>query len=215
MSDRCYWCGERATGRDHIPPKGFYPPGTRNNLITVPACVAHNQGVSAMDERMRFFVQSVAENAVASTAFEGATVRGMISPRNRAFLKKVLSELSPATLDGTPATSGKVDAGEVEIFSERLARGLHFRHYGELLRGRIAVTNTHFLFPNRDNRPGIMALEEMVPHLSKGDVTNPCVFEYCYGKTVEPGGNGFLLKAQFYRNVTFYVLALDLTTPLA
>jgi hypothetical protein len=166
--------------------------------------------MSAMDERIRFFVQSVAENAVASTAFEGATVRGMISPRNRAFLKKILSELSPVTVDGTPATSGTVDAGELELFSERLARGLHFRHYGELLRGKTSVTNTHFVFPNRDNRPGIMALEEMLPHLSNGEHTDPSVFEYWYGKTVEEGGRGFLLTALFYQTVGFYVMALDL-----
>jgi hypothetical protein len=66
------------------------------------------------------------------------------------------------------------------------------------------------VLPGHDNRPGIMALEEMAHALSHGGQTDPRVFEYWYGKTIESGGRGFFLKAQFYQTVTFYVLALDL-----
>jgi hypothetical protein len=168
----CYWCGGPPAGNDHIPPKGFYPPGTRKNLITVPACRVHNQDFKLLDERMRFYIQSVAENEIGEVGFGGATLRGMLNPAGRGFLKKVLSEMRPATLDGKPAVSGQVQAGDVELFSERLARGLHFKHYGEPLRGQIATTNTHMVLPGHDNRPGIMALEEMAHALSHGGQTD-------------------------------------------
>ena len=49
----CYFCGNVATGVEHVPPKCFFPRGKRDNLITVPSCDAHNQEKSKEDEYIR------------------------------------------------------------------------------------------------------------------------------------------------------------------
>lgn len=49
----CYFCGEKATGVEHIPPKSFFPKGKRQNLITVDSCDIHNQEKSKEDEYIR------------------------------------------------------------------------------------------------------------------------------------------------------------------
>ena len=35
-------CDELAVGREHVPPKCFFPESLRTNLVTVPSCAAHN-----------------------------------------------------------------------------------------------------------------------------------------------------------------------------
>ena len=206
----CYWCGNQATSDDHVPPKGFYPTALRKNLITVPSCTEHNTGFHQLDERMRFYIQAVSETPIAEEAFTGATIRGLLKPEAPGFLKKIVSSMRTALVDGKPGVSGSVEAGDVEKFSERLARGIHFWHYKSQLKGKIFLTNTHMVHLNVNVSPGILALEEMVQHLQKGQVTHDQVFRYWYGKVKEPGGEGFLFKAVFYETVGFYVTAIDL-----
>ncbi|AXH64146.2 MULTISPECIES: hypothetical protein [Providencia] len=52
--ERCYYCGNPATTREHVPPKCFFPKGS--NLITVPSCEIHNNDKSHIDEIMRVFL---------------------------------------------------------------------------------------------------------------------------------------------------------------
>jgi hypothetical protein len=209
MQDTCYWCGAPATSDDHIPPKGFYPKELRKNLIKVPSCAAHNEEFHLLDERMRYYIQATSEGPVAEQAFADATLRGLLKPKAAGFLKAVVSGMKPALVDGVPGVSAAVGAGDVERFSERLARGIHFRHFKSLLIGKVYLANTHIVHANVDNVPGIKALEEMSPHLTAGDPTDDKVFRYWYGKTIEPGGQGFLMKAVFYETVGFYVMSVD------
>ncbi|HZP59088.1 MAG TPA: hypothetical protein VFB27_02105 [Opitutaceae bacterium] len=169
----------------------------------------HNSGFHCLDERMRFYVQAVAENSVGEAAFADATLRGLLKPEAPGLLKKILVSMRPALADGQLGVCSSVQAGDVEKFSERLARGLHFWHYKTFLKGKISLANTHIVHPNVDVRPAIVALEEMVPNLKTGDITNDQVFRYWYGKTVESNGEGFLLKAVFYESVGFYVMSVE------
>ncbi len=59
MMKDCFYCGNRAMGVDHVPPRSFFPKekdlppavaAVRKNLITVPACDAHNGRYSVDDE---------------------------------------------------------------------------------------------------------------------------------------------------------------------
>jgi len=57
---KCYHCGTEATGYEHIPPKSFFPEGSREELITVPSCDLHNQKKSKDDEYVRMvFLSSI------------------------------------------------------------------------------------------------------------------------------------------------------------
>ncbi len=54
----CYWCGEPATSKEHVPPKCLFPEDKdikpilnetfREHLITVPSCDKHNLSKSMM-----------------------------------------------------------------------------------------------------------------------------------------------------------------------
>ena len=39
---RCYACEFKATTREHVPPKAFFPDGFRDGLVTVSSCDRHN-----------------------------------------------------------------------------------------------------------------------------------------------------------------------------
>ena len=57
MNERiCYFCGNEATTREHVPPKGFFPKNQRRNLITVPSCSIHNTQKSGNDEYFRLLI---------------------------------------------------------------------------------------------------------------------------------------------------------------
>jgi hypothetical protein len=46
----CYYCGERATTREHVPPKGFFSRKANLQLKTVPSCTKHNNAKSHDDQ---------------------------------------------------------------------------------------------------------------------------------------------------------------------
>jgi hypothetical protein len=55
----CYICGttENLT-KDHIPLKGFFPPGDCANLITAPLCCNCHSPFANMDEQMRVWISA-------------------------------------------------------------------------------------------------------------------------------------------------------------
>lgn len=70
--DKCYWCGEKATSREHVPPKclfpedkdikGIYEKSFRKNLITVPSCDKHNLEKSNDDEYLMTHLATLVGN---------------------------------------------------------------------------------------------------------------------------------------------------------
>jgi len=51
QQEKCYFmgCNKTPSGKEHVPPKSFFPKGSRQQLITVPACEAHNNSKSKDD----------------------------------------------------------------------------------------------------------------------------------------------------------------------
>jgi hypothetical protein len=73
---QCYCCEAIATTKDHIPPKCFFPdkkylpsksPDYRSQLVTVPACSAHNNSRSSDDE---YTAAVIVMNSKSYLAFE-------------------------------------------------------------------------------------------------------------------------------------------------
>jgi hypothetical protein len=52
----CVYCGEPATTKDHVPPRGLFLDPPPRNLITVPACLRCNNSASTDDELFRIVV---------------------------------------------------------------------------------------------------------------------------------------------------------------
>jgi hypothetical protein len=90
--ERCAYCDQPATTRDHVPPKKLFTPPLPGNLITVPACDGCNNGASEDDEVFRnelsIMAGSFGESANAAERLQ-PTMRGI--RRNRATLARMVT----------------------------------------------------------------------------------------------------------------------------
>lgn len=123
-AEACAYCGEPATGSDHVPPKNLFD--DRTGLITVPACEKHNNKRSGLDERFReFVVLSAPNNSPAAKAIWQPTLRGLNrNPRRKAEL---ISSAFP--IPGTEIVGALYDASVFHEMIESIARGLYWHHY--------------------------------------------------------------------------------------
>lgn len=122
---RCAYCGEPATGKDHVPPKGLFI-RSGYQMITVPACDAHNTQRSGLDERFREFVMFHvrSEHTPLFTELWERNVRGI--RRNPRKLAEYLGKIR-----WYPKTDQERIYLEAEPFYrgvEWVCRGLYWRH---------------------------------------------------------------------------------------
>src|SRR5712691_521330 len=145
VADICGYCGSAsATTRDHIPPKGIFPPPRPDELITVPSCASCNQGASDSDELFRAYLSLHVGVETPSTGrlWEPA-LRGI--RRNRRLHQRLLTDLERVWLT-TPSgviygqgQRGRWDSEAHDATIERMIRGLYFHHYREVLGNRVRV----------------------------------------------------------------------------
>jgi len=147
----CAYCGALSpTTRDHIPPKGIFPTPRPGDLITVPSCMACNQGASASDESFRAYLSLHVGMDTSSTSrlWTQAALPGI--RRNRPLHRRLLAETQRVWLT-TP--SGVIhshayrllwDSAAHDATNERMIRGLYFHHYGDVLGTRVRVKSHWF-----------------------------------------------------------------------
>lgn len=122
--DTCYACDEPATTKEHAPPKGFFPPGKRQGLITVPSCSIHNCDNAPDVEYVR--------NAVVCHAGLNETGELLIDTAKRSF------DHSPALFSrtfqsfvvrsaGEQVATYKADLNRVRAMMTAVAQALHYR----------------------------------------------------------------------------------------
>ncbi len=83
--ESCYYCGAKATSREHVPPLAIFPQQKdfdgidfRSNLITVPSCEIHNQKKSNDDEFLMACLSGVVGNPPYTTTLTSkANVMGL------------------------------------------------------------------------------------------------------------------------------------------
>ena len=106
----CCFCGRYGKlTKDHIPPKCFFPPDNRSNLITVPACSECNTGSSKDDELLRDLFVSVRESSEHPSAQAVLdTVKRSWQPRERDGLiqwtgnfRYIAERITPVARKGT------------------------------------------------------------------------------------------------------------------
>jgi hypothetical protein len=141
----CYFqgCSERGTTKEHIPPKAFFPPHQRNQLLTVKSCDRHNNKKSLDD---LYVLAQICLNA---------------SPRNSSreiFLKSVLPQLGHnsdalrQTLlrDAQPLPHGvvkyKVDTARVDRFFTALSCGIIYKSCGSALPAEYTIQHVYHNF---------------------------------------------------------------------
>jgi len=199
IKESCYWCSNPATGIEHIPPKGLFPKGHRKNLITVRSCNEHNQELSKIDERMRFYMTSMGgDSEIAKSHFENKAVRGLRRKESRGLAIDIVTSKF-TTAEGN--TLFKEDATNWDSYFEKIIRGLYFYHFKKNLDDR-----THF-FSNRISMLMLSANAHFYYHTIEhkllkywinGNAENKEIFDYKYYYSASE--NQFFIIMKFYEN---------------
>ena len=136
----CAICGQaEATTVDHVPPRGIFPKPRPSDLITVPACFDYNNSASQFDERFSVYLSLHAglDQPETRKLFETKTLRTV--NHNQKLKRTILSEAEEVLLSTpTGIIFGKAHAlnwdseAHTKVI-ERIARGLYFHQYREVL----------------------------------------------------------------------------------
>lgn len=135
----CYFCGNTATTREHVPPRGFFPKSERHNLICVPSCEVHNNERSGEDEYFRMIV------AGAAWEFLPSPVRETIirSVKRKPLLADKLIEQSQRSDDGVLHYDAELP--RIKMVLESIGRGLLFHEFGSVFKAKPSLLVTDLL----------------------------------------------------------------------
>lgn len=147
--DACYYCGKKATTKEHIPPVCFFPKGSKFGLFTVPACDEHNNAKSKDDEYVKVLLTTSADLMLRDDLHPVIDKSERALARSPAFRATVLDDPEPAVVIlpcGTwlPSSSHKIDMTRFFNFFNFFARGLFYHHEKKIWKGAVQVA-PHFL----------------------------------------------------------------------
>jgi hypothetical protein len=132
----CYICGATQNlTKDHIPPKGFFPPDDCENLITAPLCCNCHSPFANMDEQMRVWISAgaAAASEKAKWIWKNKVVNSTFkrSPKLRKFIaEKHFRKMSVETISGpVVADVMTMPQSQVHPFIRRLTKGFLYSFY--------------------------------------------------------------------------------------
>lgn len=205
LPKKCYWCGIELTDetlkREHVPPFTFFPKGFRENLITVPSCVEHNNNYSYLDEKFQVFIKAMGTNGIAVNDFKDRVVRGLEREEKKKFVEELGNKSSYKIIDGQKNLTIEIDHDEAQLFIEKIIRGIYYYHKEEPAKG-IIQSITKFIHRDALNNPALInsLKEDLDPKfMEQGYYKNPKVFNYRYQEI----GEMFILVLNFYDEVEF------------
>lgn len=183
MSERCYLCGcENATTRDHIPPRGFFPPPRPSDLITVPCCAACNAAFSIEDEYFRLVLSSLVGRSPAGDKIWEDRVVPRSLKRLPADVNAILRSIKDAVIQTETgpleAVSFEIDPERAERYVIRLTKGL-LTHYYPSYDYSSCSFDVRFVSPTSANLELLAEYRDMLHFEEKGDR----VFRYRFGLT--------------------------------
>lgn len=193
----CAICGVReATTKDHLPPKAILVKPYPANLITVPACADCNNGAATYDEQFRVYLG-------AAVGDKNPSARKLWKDGSLATLrknKKLVTALSSTMREVEVKTPSGVVLGKrtaclwpvraYEAVVERIARGLYYHHFDEVL-GKRAKCKVNLLY---SVAPQYLDDTASWPTVQIGEM-----FAYRYGRADESPLNS-LWVFEFYQS---------------
>ena len=154
----CAYCGQRATTRDHVPPKILFAKPLPSDMLTVPSGVECNRKYQLHDEYignailMRREIQD--EPSVGDTVDKMMRALGRDSAAGLSHrLLDTVQRVDVNTAAGIFLGSGMafvVDSGRLAFFVRRIIRGLFFTEYGYRVPERVRVGAAFGVDRNRD-----------------------------------------------------------------
>lgn len=199
----CYYCGEKAESKEHVPPKSFFPSGLRKRLITVPSCDKHNSLKSKDDEYVRLFLIGMSKNINNDSCkklkkLQKKSIDSIV--RNPSLLNLIVKEPKYHTQQhDNAAISFLYDQRRVYSFFLSVAKGLYFHHHHAQWSGN-ATIHPHFLISEQSDEM-IEMEESIVSESSCGD--NKEVFYYKVKETEEKTYIGICLYSEFKVSLIF------------
>lgn len=202
----CVYCGNAATTRDHVPPKGIFLEPRPHNLITVPACNECNGGFSEDDEKFRNYVSFAvsADNKFSATneqrrLLDQSAMRGMRrSPKKApapAGLVNILTQEGKRQL-----LTGKISRDVIERVAARIVKAFYF-HECRYIINLACEFEISLMDPFKSDVFGLMRQMPM----KGGSIGGEEIFSYQFGIMI---GNPdvSLWIFDFYRNLKIGVI---------
>jgi hypothetical protein len=143
-------CEDPATTIEHVPPKSFFPPKFRKNLITVPSCKAHNNEKSDDDDYIRTIISLNYENNPESLKLFNTKVLRSLQRNPRVVKDFVENNSYPITIDGEPSMAIKYDYDRYIRVMIYMAKAIHFYHFQTKWTEEISILPVSARYPIED-----------------------------------------------------------------
>ena len=195
----CYACDAAATGKEHVPPKCFFPkdPMYRKDLIKVPSCDEHNSKKSRPDEYLKFVLTACGGvNELAQSIFSGSVMRSF--DRGPHLLDKFMPDLQAVERSGGETARFGLDWPQFQFWIRSVVRGLYFHETEKKLTCRITGGSWPAMRTGDNSEAPFAELIHRVEceHQEGYCGANPKVFQYAFG--VSKTGNTCFCKLRFY-----------------
>jgi len=215
----CYYCGEKSTSREHVPPKCLFPDKAKDespqklNLITVPSCDKHNLKKSGDDEYLKRILVASSEDVSSGGVLYGEVIRAAI--RDIRASKERLADYGLSESDGVIAQHSsyvEIDLERIAKSFDSMARALFFKHYRKICTSTRYNVFPHFLdYDEKLNSEQRLQIEKnnqtildaANEHPWQG--TNAHVFKYKIG-IFHPDMSAVLVHMIFYKSKLVSVL---------
>jgi len=199
----CYICGQlNELTDDHLPPKGFFPPTNRENLITAPLCSSCHDPLKKTDEAMRVWLAAAAgvssagkwiwQNKVLGSTFRRSPkLRWNIQQR---YFRPIYSGIKNGEIVAGIFT---IPQGRAVPFIRRLTKGLLYSFYPDYNYFADFFT-VNYELPTQERVQIVSQLAQNLSAVQVGDG----VFRVWHGITADTGDAGAWVYL-FYEAVCF------------
>lgn len=172
----CYCCDAAGSTKEHVPPKSFFPPSLRKNLITVPSCEAHNLDNSEDVEIARSQIcQHIQTNGVARSLAADKVLRSL-QRNNAALAKKTLRNLRPVIVNGQQTGVFTAAIDSINRVMEAIAYAIYFHTKGNRYTGSWQIILSSLVFhqmPAEGSTDGWKAVQEALANLPYTSIPMP------------------------------------------
>ena len=214
---QCYRCGEKATSKEHVPPKCLFPELKDNpekdfriNLIKVPSCDLHNSKKSKDDEFLLISLASSIQTNNSGYNHFKTKVKRALKRSNYNFLSKIIQDYKQLNIvnshgENINVLKGKADLNRLTNCFESIIFGLFFHQFNKQFDGDIRMLNDFIIPDNKDQMNLIKLIKESFEKNKKETGVlgnNSEIFNYQFTSKDEFGMIG--LKMTFYEGLNIF-----------
>ncbi len=199
----CAYCGGEATTKDHVVPRGLYPPskiGSRVQRITVPACSRCNNGWADDEPHFRTVLLLAGEaNPIVRELWESKTRRSFLQPDGDRRKRHVAQLLIPVQLpEGERHKIYPADDPRFMRILRKVIRGLCHHH------GLLQVVSDDQVWADVQRYP---VPSEFLEKMTKAHAM-PDIIEYRFDH-VQTDGIHSTWHLRFFERTPFYAIVFD------